>query len=329
MARIRFRAQSSELDCGAACLSMMLFACGRYHSVPEIAGELGAGRAGVSARQIIETAARFGLTLQARSLRIENLRQLPLPCILHWEFRHWVVLRGVDARCLALADPAVGFRKVPRALASERFTGVALVPRDFGRCHLRHQAESRSPWRRIFGGLLGQRRAVIVGGVALLTLTLATQFLNILLAVTSGWLIDGRSAKSPMMAFLAALICACLLARVFMDQSRSVLLGYFRAKVDSRALVEVVGGILARSFEFLTAHGAGSLAARVQSFSLVRQLATEEPACGDRGFSALGMLLWCALLFQCTSVCRCGFVQHRRNHHRPCALWAGKGSLGR
>jgi ATP-binding cassette subfamily B protein RaxB len=59
-------------------------------------------------------------------LELEELGQLQLPCILHWDLNHFVVLKKVGRGHITILDPAVGERKLPTAEVSEHFTGVAL-----------------------------------------------------------------------------------------------------------------------------------------------------------------------------------------------------------
>jgi ATP-binding cassette subfamily B protein RaxB len=66
------------------------------------------------------------LSTRALKLELEDLNQLKLPCILHWDFNHFVVLKEVGAKTIILHDPAFGIRKLSLAEASESFTGVAL-----------------------------------------------------------------------------------------------------------------------------------------------------------------------------------------------------------
>jgi ATP-binding cassette subfamily B protein RaxB len=68
------------------------------------------------------------LRLATRALRAEvaHLRRLRLPCILHWDHNHFVVLTAVRAGSMVIHDPAVGRRDVPLPEVDKRFTGIAL-----------------------------------------------------------------------------------------------------------------------------------------------------------------------------------------------------------
>ena len=59
-------------------------------------------------------------------LDLEDLNQLKTPCILHWDFNHFVVLQEVSANKVTILDPAFGKRILTLNEVSEHFTGVAL-----------------------------------------------------------------------------------------------------------------------------------------------------------------------------------------------------------
>ena len=57
---------------------------------------------------------------------MSNLNELRLPCVLHWDHNHFVVLTRVGKRAVTIHDPALGARKIPLEEVSRRFTGIAL-----------------------------------------------------------------------------------------------------------------------------------------------------------------------------------------------------------
>lgn len=67
-----------------------------------------------------------GFATRALRLELSELNQLSLPCILHWDLNHFVVLAKVGRKTVTILDPAVGERKLSFAEVSRHFTGVAL-----------------------------------------------------------------------------------------------------------------------------------------------------------------------------------------------------------
>lgn len=96
------------------------------------------------------------LNFSSRPLRLEmhELAQLHLPCILHWDLNHFVVLKEVSRRCITILDPAVGERRLSSAEVSRHFTGVALelTPNaDFRPANKRQRVALKTLTGKVFG----------------------------------------------------------------------------------------------------------------------------------------------------------------------------------
>jgi len=119
--------QVSASDCGPACVAMVLGYFGKPVPLASVRAAVGGAAQGVSARQLVDAARRFGLRARGVKLELEQLRYLPPGSILHWEMNHFVVLEAVDRRGARIVDPASGPRRIAWQDLAERCTGVALV----------------------------------------------------------------------------------------------------------------------------------------------------------------------------------------------------------
>src|SRR5678816_4214729 len=88
----------------------------------------------------------YGLDVKAYRAEPGDLRELPLPAILHWELNHFVVLERLGRRRAVVVDPARGRRSVSVANLRRSFTGIVLT---FSRtAALRPRAKSAASVRR-------------------------------------------------------------------------------------------------------------------------------------------------------------------------------------
>ena len=119
--------QMEALECGAACLTMVLAYYGKWLSLAEARSRCGVSRNGVNAFRLCEAAKSYGLTATAFSMDCGELKKSGgFPCILHWEFRHFVVLCGFSGGYAILNDPARGRVRVSMDELDRCFTGVCL-----------------------------------------------------------------------------------------------------------------------------------------------------------------------------------------------------------
>lgn len=81
---------------------------------------------GATLKSISDIAAEIELGSRGLRCELEELAALRTPCILHWEFNHFVVLKKVTKNAVIVHDPAFGLRKLPFADFSKAFTGVVL-----------------------------------------------------------------------------------------------------------------------------------------------------------------------------------------------------------
>ena len=118
--------QMHATECGAACLGSVLAYFGRWVPLTELRERCEVSRDGSSAASILRGARHYGLECKGLSVRAEQLKKLPLPLILFWQYSHFVVLEGFDERSFHLNDPATGRRRVSTEEFGGSFSGIAL-----------------------------------------------------------------------------------------------------------------------------------------------------------------------------------------------------------
>ncbi|WGE47715.1 peptidase domain-containing ABC transporter [Actinobacillus equuli] len=119
--------QTETAECGLACLSMIL---GYYHhgktNLFNLRSQYGVSSRGVNLQNLIDISRHLGFITRPLSLELEEVNQLRLPCILHWDFNHFVVLTKVTDKNFIIHDPAFGRKKLSKEQFSNHFTGIAL-----------------------------------------------------------------------------------------------------------------------------------------------------------------------------------------------------------
>ena len=118
--------QMHASECGAACLGSILAFFGRFVPLTELREKCEVSRDGSSAASIVRAAGHYGLECSGLNLRTDQLKKLPLPLILFWQFSHFVVLEGFDERNFYINDPSTGRRRVSAEAFERSYSGIAL-----------------------------------------------------------------------------------------------------------------------------------------------------------------------------------------------------------
>ena len=120
--------QMEALECGAASLTMILAYYGKWIPLEQVRADCGVSRDGSNARNVLKAARSYGLWAKGYRYEPETLkREGKFPCIIHWNFNHFVVLNGFKGNKAYLNDPAKGSYSVSMETFDESFTGICLM----------------------------------------------------------------------------------------------------------------------------------------------------------------------------------------------------------
>ncbi|MCR5626864.1 MAG: NHLP family bacteriocin export ABC transporter peptidase/permease/ATPase subunit [Lachnospiraceae bacterium] len=120
--------QMEALECGAASLAMILAFHGRWVPLEQLRSDCGVSRDGSNAKHILFAARKYGLEAKGFKMTPEALKSQGIfPCIVHWEFNHFIVVNGFKGNKFYINDPARGAVTLTFEEFDRGFTGICII----------------------------------------------------------------------------------------------------------------------------------------------------------------------------------------------------------
>lgn len=260
--------QNEAAECGLACLGMVCGFYGRRFDMLTLRQRFSTTLKGATLAHLIDMANRLQLSSRALRLDLHELRELRLPCVLHWNLNHFVVLKAVGKQHIVIHDPAAGVRKVGMAEVSRAFSGIALELWPMADFAEKDEAQP-VPLKRLVGRLEGLLPAI--GKILLLALCI--EVFTLLSPLYMQWVLDQVvvSNDRDLLTTLAIGFALVAVLRVLTGSLRDYLLMY----VSSLASVQWQSNIFAHLLQLPTAYfekrHIGDVVSRFHSVETIQQ----------------------------------------------------------
>lgn len=174
--------QAEAAECGLACLAMVAGYHGLRIDMPTLRRRFSVSLKGITLKGLMGIGDQVGFDMRPLRGEIDEVEELLLPAILHWDLNHFVVLtkvaRGPQGRRFHIHDPARGRRILRSKELSEHFTGVALELTPSERFQARTQISAlriSQLWSKLTG-FWGTLRNVLLLSIVLQLVALAMPF---------------------------------------------------------------------------------------------------------------------------------------------------------
>lgn len=253
--------QMEALECGAACLTMILAYFGKWIPLEKVRSDCGVSRDGSSAKNILLAARNYGLKAKGYRLEPEALKDIELPAIIYWGFNHFVVFDGFKKGKALLNDPARGIMAVSMDEFDKSFTGIVL------RFEKTDKFIQGGRPKSVLGFVKQRLQGTLTSFAFVLITGFLTAVLNMVSPAFSRIFMDNiLPGKSPdwFMPFIAAMAFIVLLQFIIsLMQSHYIL--KIRGKLAITANSMFMWHVLRLPIEFFSQRFAGDIALRQES----------------------------------------------------------------
>lgn len=263
--------QTESSECGLACLAMICGFYGKTIDLIALRQKFCLSARGTSLEAINHIAHQLNMQTRTFSLEIPELKQLKLPCILHWELNHFVILTGIKKKLLVIHDPARGKRLVRLDEISRSFTGVAmeLWPKsEFKKEVIKSKIKVFSLVKNVHG-----IRSTLT---KIFFLSCLIEFINILLPVGTQLVMDHIVPSSD--RGLLMLVCIALFFFIITQTTATVFRTWTTLIMESLINIQWQSGLLDHLFSlplsYFERRKMGDIQSRFYSLDVLREIFT-------------------------------------------------------
>lgn len=271
--RVPLLLQLSAVECGAACLAMLLRYYGCNISITEIRQHCGVGRDGLSALSIVTTAQAYGL--QARAFTLPpDLHAVRLPAIVYWEGNHFLIVERWSARSVDVVDPAGGRKRMTIAEFSAGFSGVVIILAP-GENFVRRRTSPRITLRSYVFTYLKQSPLVLL---QIIGTSLFLQIAGLATPALTEVIVDRviPLSRIDMLPLLVSGFLVLLLTRLVAMLLRECALVYLQAHIDVQITTSFFAHLLTLPERFFQQRASGDILTRMESHTAIRDIVSTQ-----------------------------------------------------
>ncbi|MDZ7592712.1 MAG: peptidase domain-containing ABC transporter [Rubrivivax sp.] len=269
--RVPLMLQTEAAECGLACLAMVAGAHGLATDLPTLRQRFSLSLKGVTLADLVRMADALQFNSRALRAELDELDQLQLPCILHWDLNHFVVLVSLKRGEAVIHDPARGLRRLKMDELSRHFTGVALELQP-APGFVPATERQRVTLRQLLGPVSGLKRSL----AQILVLALALEIFVLLSPFFMQWVVDGVivSADRDLLVTLGVGFTLLVLVQTATAAARSWAVLVLSATLNLQWLVNVFAHLMRLPVGWFEKRHAGDIWSRFGSVQQIQKTLT-------------------------------------------------------
>ncbi len=271
--------QAEIAECGLASMAMVASFYGHQLDMPAMRKRFSANLKGMNLQQLIELGDSLELASRPLQCPIEEVHKLALPCILHWDMNHFVVLTKVSGASngvnkntkFSINDPALGKQTLSLENFSKHFTGICLELTPTAKFEVK-QEQQQMKFSQLWSKITGLK----AGLIKLIGLSLVLQLFALMSPYYMQWVVDEVlvSFDKPLLTVLALGFALITLINVTTNAVRSWLILRLSSLLNMQMGVNLLRHLLRLPMNYFESRHIGDIVSRFGSLAQIRERIT-------------------------------------------------------
>jgi len=276
--------QLETMDCGPVCLKIIAQYYGRNYSLQNLREKCHISREGVSLLGISDAAELIGLRPTGVLISWQELRDnAPLPCIIHWNQQHFIVVYKIKNGKVYVSDPASGLLKYSEKQFikswaqphyAEESKGFALMLETTPQFYIENGDEDR---RLKFSQLLYYLKPYKHYLVQLTISMLTASALSLILPILTQSVVDKGIGTSDLSFVLMMLIAQMIL--VLGQMANNLIRSWLMLHMTTRISISLISNFLSKlmrlPISFFDSKMVGDIMQRISDYDRIQSFLTE------------------------------------------------------
>lgn len=269
--RLPVLVQAEASECGLACLGMIAAYFGSHTDLPALRSRFSVSLHGTTLADLIRFAGDMDLDARPLRLELHEMGRLRLPCILHWELDHFVVLESVGVGGGVVHDPAVGRRRVTSKDLAQSFTGVALEVWPSPNFRIKRERRSIEIWR-----LLGEVTGIYRSASQVFMLAIVLESLSVVSPLFLQLIVDNviSSEDRDFLTLLAIGFLMLMVMQAVFTAIRSWVMLYVSTTISLQWRANVFRRLVRLPIEYFEKRHLGDVVSRFGSIDQIQSTLT-------------------------------------------------------
>ncbi|WP_055109860.1 peptidase domain-containing ABC transporter [Paenibacillus ihumii] len=264
--RVPFIQQMEYSECGLACLAMLLNYYRHHIDLNQLREEYPAPRGGYSLFNLVEIAHSKQLETEAFRSDAEDLRQLHLPAIIHWEGKHFILLEKVHAHSYTIIDPAKGRQRITENEFIQKFTGYIVTLKPSPSFETKKATSSS-----ILLNYLKKYKWMLFN---IFLFTLGLQAVMVSIPLFTKWFMDQvvSTTDTSFLSHTGLMLLLMLITYVLINGLRSIIIAFVQTRLDRTIMEDFMDTLLHLPFPFFDNRSNGDILFRANSNIYIRDI---------------------------------------------------------